>query len=223
MHTLDLQRPGMPDLQFTLLVTALCTSRLNTLNIPHELRAKVFDRCWVLIHDSPPPRRPNERVLDLRPWTEVTLDAMVETIRTVFTEAGIHILTWDHAPSAPTQHSTPEAQALIDRFEQLYPQPSPASDRFSAEALPQTDGHGASLDVPQLVEQIALLMTLFSEALEQRAANLMAHSDDPAGGSQLQKGAEALRHSGAMYLTWARHYAALPEGTSEVADEEDLH
>ena len=29
MQTLDVHRPGMPDLQFVLLVTVLCTSRLT--------------------------------------------------------------------------------------------------------------------------------------------------------------------------------------------------
>jgi hypothetical protein len=36
MRTLDLHRPGMPDLQFVLLVTVLCTSRLTALNIPND-------------------------------------------------------------------------------------------------------------------------------------------------------------------------------------------
>lgn len=124
MQTLDIDRPGMPDLQFALLVTALCTSRLTALNIPDVLRARIFDRCWVLIHDSPPPGRPEERVLDLRPWTEVTLDAMVETIRGALTDAGIRTLTWDHTPSDPTRISTTEAQPLIDRLDRLYPQQS---------------------------------------------------------------------------------------------------
>ena len=107
MQTLNLHRPDMPDLQFVLLVTALCTSRLTTLNIPNALRTTIFDRCWVLIHDSPPPRRPEARVLDLRPWTEMTVEAMAETIRAGLTEAGIHTLAWDHAPSQPAHSSTP--------------------------------------------------------------------------------------------------------------------
>lgn len=123
MQTLDIDRPNMPDLQFALLVTALCTSRLTALNIPNDLRTAIFDRCWVLIHDSPPPGKPEERVLDLRSWTEVTLEAMVETIRSALTEAGIRTLTWDHPPSEPTRISTPEALPLIERLEQLYPQP----------------------------------------------------------------------------------------------------
>jgi hypothetical protein len=112
----------MPDLQFVLLVTALCTSRLTALNIPETLRATIFNRCWALIHESPPPRRPEDRVLDLRPWTELTVEAMVETIRVGLIEAGIQTLAWDHAPSEPTRTSTPEAKPLIERLAQLYPQ-----------------------------------------------------------------------------------------------------
>lgn len=108
MQTLDIHRPEMPDLQFVLLVTALCTSRLTMLNIPNTLRNTMFDRCWVLIHENPPPRRPEERVLDLRPWTELTVEAMAETIRAGLTEAGIHTLAWDHRPSKPTETSTAE-------------------------------------------------------------------------------------------------------------------
>ena len=122
MQTLDIHRPEMPDLQFVLLVTALCTSRLTALNIPETLRATIFTRCWALIHESPPPRRPEDRVLDLRPWTELTVEAMGETIRVALMEAGIQVLAWDHAPSEPTRTSTPEAKPLIERLAQLYPQ-----------------------------------------------------------------------------------------------------
>ncbi len=121
MQTLDIDRPDMPDLQFVLLVTALCTSRLTSFNVPVVLRATIFNRCWTLIHDSPPPGRPEERVLDLRPWTEVTVEAMVEIIRVALTEAGIRTLAWDHPPSEPTRASTPEAQPLIERLNQFYP------------------------------------------------------------------------------------------------------
>lgn len=128
MQTLDIHRPEMPNLQFVLLVTALCTSRLTALNIPYSLRATIFNRCWALIHDSPPPGRPEERVLDLSPWTEITVEAMGEIIRVGLTEAGIGILAWDHAPSEPTRTSTPEAKPLIERLAQLYPQPPREAD-----------------------------------------------------------------------------------------------
>ena len=134
MQTLNIHRPEMPDLQFVLLVTALCTSRLTALNIPETLRATIFNRCWALIHESPPPRRPEDRVLDLRPWTELTVEAMVETIRVGLIEAGIQTLAWDHAPSEPTRTSTPEAKPLIERFAQLYPQPPEETD--SGHAVP---------------------------------------------------------------------------------------
>ena len=130
MQTLDINRPGMPDLQFVLLVTALCTSRLTALNIPNGLRIMVFNRCWALIHESPPPSRLEEQVLDLRPWTETTAEAMAETIRVMLTEAGIHTLMWDHPPSNPTLGSTPAAQHLIDRFGHLYPHPVIPPFRF---------------------------------------------------------------------------------------------
>lgn len=121
MQTLDIDRPDMPDLQFVLLVTALCSSRLTSLNVPEVLRATIFNRCWTLIHDSPLSCRPEEQVLNLRPWTELTVEAMVEVIRVVLTDAGIRTLAWDHPPSEPTRTSTPDAQPLIERLNQLYP------------------------------------------------------------------------------------------------------
>ena len=123
MPSLNIHEPGMPDLQFVLMVSALCTSQLPSLNIPHPLRATIFDRCWALAHDGPAPVDPKDRVLDLRHGTEVTLEALVVTIRTLLTEAGITRLTWDHPPSEPTRTSSPEAQPLIERLQRLYPAP----------------------------------------------------------------------------------------------------
>ena len=223
MQTLDIHRPEMPDLQFALLVTALCTSRLTALNISDSLRTKIFDRCWVLVHEGPPPRKPEERVLDLRPWTELTLDAMVETIRGVLTEAGIRILTWEHPPSEPTQISTPEAQILIERLEKLYPQPSEASTVASVETVvdsQDTMDHHAR-DTRRLIGEMASLMTAFSPALQLRAADLAASGKDAELVAKLRQGADVMRDSGQLYLTWARHYAALSEGNPEAADEAD--
>lgn len=132
MQSLDVHRPGIPDLQFVLLVVALCTSRLSSLNVPESLRDTIFDRCWALVNDGPPPTRAEERVLDLRAWTDVTLDAMVETIRGLLSTAGITTLTWDHPVSEPTQTSTPEALPLIERLQALYPQPPDIPDRSSS-------------------------------------------------------------------------------------------
>lgn len=121
MQSLDLAHPGMPDLQFVLMVAALCTSDLPTLNVPEDVRRTVFDRCWGLVSPDPPPTDPKARVLDLRNGTDLTLDALVETIRDTFARAGITVLTWDHPPSEPSRTSTPEAMPLIERLRQLYP------------------------------------------------------------------------------------------------------
>src|SRR5690242_7236739 len=124
MQTLDIHHPEMPELQFVLLVTALCTSRLTVLNIPYTLGTAMFDRCWVLIHESPPPRRTEARVLDLRPWNELTVEAMAESIRAGLVEAGLHTLAWDHQPSKPTYLNTPDTDIFIDRLTRLHPHPS---------------------------------------------------------------------------------------------------
>jgi hypothetical protein len=123
MPSLDIQNPGMPDLQFVLFVSALCTADLTTCNISPALRATMFDRCWALIHTEAPPIDPKERILDLRQGTELTLEACVSTIRSMLTDAGIRTITWDHPVSEPTHESTPAAKPLIDRLGQLYPEP----------------------------------------------------------------------------------------------------
>jgi hypothetical protein len=220
MQTLDLHRPDMPDLQFVLLVTALCTSRLPTLNIPNKLRTTIFDRCWSLIHDSPPPRKPEERVLDLRPWSEVTVEAMVETIHVILTEAGIHTLAWDHPSSEPTRTSTPEAQILIDRLEHLYPHPSVAKEP-GGEALETMGARPDDMgnEVRQLIDEMGTLMAAFAPALKRRAADLEAGGKSTEIVDKLLKGADVMQGSGNLYLSWARHYASLSEKTAEEAQE----
>lgn len=135
MPRLDIQNPGMPDLQFVLFVSALCTSNLENMNVPSSLRADIFDRCWALVRTDPPPADPKERVLDLRQGTELTLEACLSTIRSLLLEAGITHLVWDHPVSDPTRESSPAAKPLIDRLGELYPErpevvypPSPPSD-----------------------------------------------------------------------------------------------
>lgn len=121
MQTLDVNDSGLPDLQFVLMVLALCTSDLPSLNVPEPVRQTIFHRCWALLHDTPPPERREERVLDLRAGTEVTLEAMVEVIQGTLAAHGIMRLTWDHPASEPTRATTPEALPLVDRLGKLYP------------------------------------------------------------------------------------------------------
>ena len=121
MQVLDVNNHDLPDLQFVLIVLALCTSDLETLNVPDAVRRNVFDRCWALMHDTPPPERREDRVLDLRDGTELTLDAMVAVIKSTLAEHGVTQLIWDHPPSEPTRQTTPEALPLIERLGKLYP------------------------------------------------------------------------------------------------------
>ena len=128
MQTLDVENNGLPDLQFVLMVLALCTADLPTLNVPEPVRQTIFHRCWALLHDTPPPERREERVLDLREGTDVTLEAMVEVIRSALSAHGITRLTWDHPPSEPTRQTTPDALPLVERLQKLYPEPPDIAD-----------------------------------------------------------------------------------------------
>ena len=131
MQTLDIDRPGMPDLQFVLLVAALCTSELPQCNVSEALRAVIFDRCWMLIHEGPSPTKMEERVLELRAWTEVTLDAMLETIRSVLSTARIRTLAWEHLSSETTQSNTTATRSPMERLQLLYPPSSDVAGRRS--------------------------------------------------------------------------------------------
>jgi hypothetical protein len=141
----------------------------------------------------------------------------------VLTEAGTRTLAWDHPPSEPTRTSTPEAQPLIERLKQLYPQLSEASDAISGEAVvgsqDRMDDRGP--DVRQLVGKMAALMSAFSPALELRAGEIEASGKNSELTDKLLKGADVMRDSGYLYLAWARHYVALSEGNPEAAEEAD--
>ena len=134
MPSLDVQNSGMPDLQFVLFVSALCTADLAMCNVSPEIRTTIFDRCWTLTHTEAPPTDPKERVLDLREGTELTLEACLSTIRSLLADVDIRTLTWDHPVSEPTHQSTPEAKPLIDRLGRLYPEPPEIVDPESPAA-----------------------------------------------------------------------------------------
>ena len=128
MSTLDINNPGLPDLQFVLMVGALCTSDIPSMNVPEEVRRIVFDRCWALLKDTPPPEDPKQRVLDLRQGDEVTLEALVEVIQRAFTDHGYNQLTWEHEASEPTRSTSPEAKSLTDRLKAWDPVDLPPVD-----------------------------------------------------------------------------------------------
>lgn len=139
MPQLDVHNPGMPDLQFVLFVSALCTSNLEHINVPPAVRANIFDRCWTLVNTVPPPADHEQRVLDLRQGTDLTLEACVSTIRSLLADAGITRLVWDHPVSDPTRESSPAAKPLIDRLGQLYPERPDVVDP----AAPPSDEHSS--------------------------------------------------------------------------------
>jgi hypothetical protein len=73
----------------------------------------------------------------------------------------------------------------------------------------------------ELLGDITPLLAQFPKALERRAADIEASGKDPELAGKLAKGADAMRDSGNLYLTWARHFAALSEGTSDASDADD--
>jgi hypothetical protein len=75
--------------------------------------------------------------------------------------------------------------------------------------------------IKELLGEITALLKEFPAAVERRAVEVQQSGKDPELASKLTKGADAMRDSGNIYLSWARHYAALSEGTSDAADNED--
>lgn len=75
--------------------------------------------------------------------------------------------------------------------------------------------------VQELIREITTLVHEFPQALERRAAAIEATGKDPELVGKLMKGADAMRDSGNLYVTWARHFAGLSEGTSDTADDDD--
>lgn len=135
MQRLDLHSPELPDLQFVLMVAALCTSEIEKMNVPQSVREVVFDRCWSLLNETPPPTEPSQRVLNLRMGDEVTLEALVEVIRETFSSYNISELLWDHPVSEPSQETTPEARPLVERLQKWDPaseEPGPSSPPSSS-------------------------------------------------------------------------------------------
>ena len=124
MQTLDVKNSGLPDLQFVLMILALMTSEIESLNVPQSVRDLVFDRCWALVHEAQPPTEKEQRVLDLRQGDDITLEALVEVIVRTLVKEGIQQLTWEHVPSEPTRSTTPEALPLVERLEKFTPKVS---------------------------------------------------------------------------------------------------
>lgn len=73
----------------------------------------------------------------------------------------------------------------------------------------------------ELLHKIVGLLTEYPKAIERRAALIQATGKDPELVEKLVKAADTMRDSGNLYITWAKHYAALAEGNTDAATDED--
>lgn len=72
-----------------------------------------------------------------------------------------------------------------------------------------------------LLEEIRNLMRRFPKALEQRSAEIAASGKDPEVAAKLRGGADAMKDSGNIYVSWAKHYVSLASGNTDATSDED--
>ena len=75
--------------------------------------------------------------------------------------------------------------------------------------------------IGELLREITGLINQYPKAIERRAALIQATGKDPERVEKLVKAADTMRDSGNLYLTWAKHYAALAEGNTDASSDED--
>lgn len=73
----------------------------------------------------------------------------------------------------------------------------------------------------ELLSEIAGLINAYPKAIERRAAMIQATGKDPELVEKLVKAADTMRDSGNLYLTWAKHYAAMAAGNTDASSDED--
>ncbi len=77
-------------------------------------------------------------------------------------------------------------------------------------------------DLNQQIQNIAKGMEAFHQGLEIKAKEAQALGIDQEAAEKLFKGADAMKDSGNIYLSWARHFVKLSEGdAAESHDDED--
>ena len=76
-----------------------------------------------------------------------------------------------------------------------------------------------SQDLRELMNGVSNQMTEFNKRLESRAQEMEIAGGDPDVIRKLRLGAGAMKDSGNIYLSWARHYVALSEGGAAEAEE----
>ena len=75
--------------------------------------------------------------------------------------------------------------------------------------------------INELLREISGLINEYPKALERRASDIQAGGKDPELVEKLVKAVDTMRDSGNLYLTWAKHYAALAEGNTDASSDED--
>ncbi|MXX11164.1 MAG: hypothetical protein F4201_04355 [Nitrospira sp. SB0677_bin_15] len=74
-------------------------------------------------------------------------------------------------------------------------------------------------DLRELMGGINQSMTRFHDRLESRAQEMELMGGDPDVVKKLTIGADAMKDSANIYLSWAKHYVALSEGGAAEAEE----
>ena len=74
-------------------------------------------------------------------------------------------------------------------------------------------------DLRQLMGEISRDMSQFHDQLESRAKEMELMGGDSDVAKKLSMGADAMKDSANIYLSWARHYVALSEGGAAEAEE----
>jgi hypothetical protein len=72
-----------------------------------------------------------------------------------------------------------------------------------------------------LLAEIKDLLVRFPKALERKSEEIAATGKDPEVATKLRGGAEAMKDSGNIYLSWAKHYVALASGNTDATDEDE--
>jgi hypothetical protein len=75
--------------------------------------------------------------------------------------------------------------------------------------------------IDELLREIAGLIQEYPKAIERRAAEIQSTGKDPELVEKLVKAADTMRDSGNLYITWAKHFAALAEGNTDASSDED--
>ena len=75
--------------------------------------------------------------------------------------------------------------------------------------------------INELLKEISSLISAYPKALEQRASFIQASGKDPELVEKLIKAADTMRDSGNLYLTWAKHYASVSDGSTDASADED--